>query len=302
MSAQKAHITPDAISNANPNNIVTVDSTTGEIIDKPEAIQITPPSNPIAILDTPHKQFAASLKRRDTNRQTFIDWVNTNLVNGTDYGSISVKTKAGRQVQTKPFLFKSGAEKIMAVLGLIAIFPNLQKYEEAAIENREISQIVLRCQLITSAGHIIGEGVGCRNVSKDFGDLNKSFKMAEKSATVDSVLRIMGLSEIYTQDKESVEEEMRNDTAAHPRQAQPQKPEIQSIGLHSDTHKKIEAMILTESKVKGINHQSFRDFVKSTLVSTSNVQFEHFPDVTKEWADWLINNIPNFAEQHANGA
>ena len=41
----------------------------------------------------------------------------------------------------------------------------------------------------------------------DYGDLNKGFKMAKKSALVDAVLNCAGLSEIFTQDVEDMDPE-----------------------------------------------------------------------------------------------
>ena len=41
-------------------------------------------------------------------------------------------------------------------------------------------------------------------MDKDKGDINKSLKMAEKSAHIDATLRIAGLSEIFTQDLEDM--------------------------------------------------------------------------------------------------
>jgi len=49
------------------------------------------------------------------------------------------------------------------------------------------------------------EGTGARTVDKqDYGDINKSLKMAEKSAHIDATLRVAGLSELFTQDIEDM--------------------------------------------------------------------------------------------------
>ena len=48
------------------------------------------------------------------------------------------------------------------------------------------------------------EGTGARRVDQDRGDINKSLKMAEKSAHIDATLRVAGLSELFTQDIEDM--------------------------------------------------------------------------------------------------
>ena len=62
-----------------------------------------------------------------------------------------------------------------------------------------------RLQLHTGNGFVAAEGTGARTVDKqDRGDINKSLKMAEKSAHIDATLRVAGLSELFTQDIEDM--------------------------------------------------------------------------------------------------
>lgn len=300
MTTEQATVTPS--NGQESNTVIDLDNSNIEVISQPN----TPAkNNAIAILDTSSKKFLDGLKRRNDNRLKLIEWVDNELVKDSDFGSIDVKTRNGGKVPTKPFLFKSGAEKIMAMLGLVAKFPNLSKYEEAAIQGVEIKQIILRCELVSTNGHIVSEGVGCRHIAKDSGDLNKSFKMAEKSATIDAVLRTMGLSEMFTQDKEAVEERINAEAqqAAPVQNAQPVQPQPkpQGIGSQSQLHQRIEAVIAAEAEVKGVNAHSLRESVKHLLIAQSNGAFEHFPEVTPDWANWLISVIPECAVQHANG-
>ncbi len=51
-------------------------------------------------------------------------------------------------------------------------------------------------------GRVVAEGVGARSLNQDYGDINKSLKMVEKSAHIDATLRLAGLSEVFTQDIE----------------------------------------------------------------------------------------------------
>jgi hypothetical protein len=51
---------------------------------------------------------------------------------------------------------------------------------------------------------VAAEGTGARRIAQDSGDINKSFKMAEKSSHIDATLRVAGLSELFTQDIEDM--------------------------------------------------------------------------------------------------
>jgi len=147
--------------------------------------------------DLPVAVFTSSLERRKDNRSALIHWVKSALVEGTDYGSIRIK---GRD--SKPCLFKPGAEKIAGMLGVTVRFDNAGIYDQLITEGREITAIIMRCQLHNAEGKIVAEGIGGRKVLQDGGDLNKSLKMCCKSAHIDAVLRLAGLSEVFTQDLE----------------------------------------------------------------------------------------------------
>jgi hypothetical protein len=64
--------------------------------------------------------------------------------------------------------------------------------------------VALVCELTTAAGVVVAEGRGARHRDQDFGDVNKTLKMVQKSAQTDAVLRCAGLSEIFTQDLEDM--------------------------------------------------------------------------------------------------
>lgn len=170
----------------------------------------------VSPLDLPAEQFSAGLQRRKQNRELLMEWLRSALVEGVDYGRIHVASKdrcafakQGRVKDcgdtnhwSKPSLFKPGAEKITGMLGMTTHFPSLRQYEEAVLNKSEISTIVMRCELRDAQGRVVAEGVGARNLSQDYGDVNKSLKMVEKSAHIDATLRLAGLSEVFTQDIE----------------------------------------------------------------------------------------------------
>jgi hypothetical protein len=101
-------------------------------------------------------------------------------------------------------LWKPGAEKICGMMGIIPRFPNLDEYEKAVLRGEDIKVVIIKCELHTPSGFIAAEGTGARRVDQDNGDINKSLKMAEKSAHIDATLRVAGLSEIFTQDLEDM--------------------------------------------------------------------------------------------------
>jgi hypothetical protein len=173
------------------------------------------PSSP---LDWPVERFTQALDRREVNRRALLRWVHSNLKAGIDYGQIHVVGKDkcrlagdGRAHDcidprhwSKPSLWKPGAEKICGMLGLIPRFPNLAEYERAALGAGDVKVIILKCELHTGNGFVAAEGTGARKIDQDRGDINKSLKMAEKSAHIDAILRVAGLSELFTQDIEDM--------------------------------------------------------------------------------------------------
>lgn len=167
----------------------------GEVIASPPNTELTPfVSSP---LDLPTAHFQAGLQRRQDNRHALIQWIRAALVDGIDYGSIP--TKRG---PSKPSLWKPGAEKITGMLGVMVSYPSLKETEQALLNGLTLEQLLVRCELKDATGRVLAEGVGARSLKQDFGDLNKCLKMAEKSAHIDAVLRLAGLSEVFTQDLE----------------------------------------------------------------------------------------------------
>ena len=179
---------------------------------------ILPSVMPQSPLDLPVEMFTQALDRREVNRKALLKWIESNLQHGVDYGQIHVVgkdkcqyAKNGRQQDctnkyhwSKPSLWKPGAEKICGMMGIIPRFPNLDEYGKAVLEGADIKVIILKCELHTPSGFIAAEGSGARRVDQDKGDINKSLKMAEKSAHINATLRIVGLSEIFTKDLEDM--------------------------------------------------------------------------------------------------
>ncbi len=183
--------------------------------DEAATFPMTLPRSP---LDSPVERFSKDLERREDNRKALLRWIQSNLVAGIDFGQIHVvgkdKCRLAREGRadecidprhwSKPSLWKPGAEKICGMLGLIPRFPNLSEYETVSLRGEDIKVIILKCELHTAHGFVAAEGTGARRIAQDYGDINKSFKMAEKSSHIDATLRVAGLSELFTQDLEDM--------------------------------------------------------------------------------------------------
>ncbi|MFH1982980.1 MAG: hypothetical protein ABIL58_14155 [Pseudomonadota bacterium] len=205
----------------------------------PETLQerrITVPGLiPAAPLDMPVERFSEALERREDNRKALLRWIQSNLQLGIDYGQIHVVGKDKCRLASegkahecinprhwsKPSLWKPGAEKICGMLGLIPRFPNLKEYESAALRGEDLKVILLKCELHTGSGFVAAEGTGARRIAQDSGDINKSLKMAEKSAHIDATLRVAGLSELFTQDLEDMPGQTRQQVQPDTRASQP---------------------------------------------------------------------------------
>lgn len=257
-------------------------------------------------LDLPTDIFEEGLARRRQNRAAILGWIRESLVEGTDYGRIHVASreicpyaKRGEPGQcpivghwTKPSLFKPGAEKICGMLGVTAHYPNLPAYEQAALAGRRLETIVLRCELRDSQGRTVAEGIGARNVQQDYGDLNKSLKMAGKSAHIDATLRMAGLSEIFTQDLE----DMRIGAASKPddrpevRDADENKapPESHGVGVSGGQIKHLEGRI----KVLGLDRERVLRWVRNA----SKDKVHGFEELTPEIYDRVLSKLDEWAK------
>jgi len=174
---------------------------------KPDTGSIS--SFPTSPLDMPPTTFENALKNRQENQRKLIQWVKQNLEPDIHYGRVHVAqncplTKVGATYLCRDFshfsgltLWKAGAEKIIAAMGLTAHFPNVQLYEEACLRGLDIKQILLKCELKTHGGRVVAEGAGARHLRQDSWNLNTSIKMAQKSAMIDATIRVAGLTGVF---------------------------------------------------------------------------------------------------------
>ena len=136
-------------------------------------------------------------KQFDDDMNRFIDTV---LISGVDYGVIPHCNK--------PTLLKSGAEKIMNYLGLIARTEVVNRVEDY---NTGFFSYECKVYLIDYNGVVKGEGVGICNSREGryakqngYAVQNTVLKMTKKRALVDAALNVGNLSARFTQDVEDM--------------------------------------------------------------------------------------------------
>lgn len=134
-------------------------------------------------------------KSFDDEMNRFIDTV---LIAGVDYGIIPNCKK--------PTLLKSGAEKILNYLGLIARTEISNRVEDY---NIGFFSYEAKVYLIDYNGVVKGEGIGITNTregkyakTNGYAVQNTVLKMAKKRALVDAALNVGNLSARFTQDIE----------------------------------------------------------------------------------------------------
>jgi hypothetical protein len=243
-------------------------------------------------LDLPAATFKEGLDRRKQNRAALMEWVRSALVDGTDFGKIHVvsrsKCQAGNQCKnpahfSKPSLFKPGAEKICGMLGVTVRYPTLPDYEKAALSGTSLSQIIIRCEILDASGRVVADGVGARVIAQDNGDINKALKMAEKSAHIDATLRMAGLSEVFTQDIEDMQQRREAESI------QQAEADLNTgfEGITKEQHQKLEA------KIRKLELDRTR--VKDWMIKASRNRFTNFLELDQDFYHRLYNKLDQFA-------
>lgn len=227
-------------------------------------------------LDLPSKVFNQGLVRRSDNRAALMTWVKQAMVEGVDFGRI--QTKRGL---SKPSLWKPGAEKICGMLGITAHFPTLKDWEQAVLNGNEISNVIIRCELHDAQGRVVADGVGARNLQKEYGDLNKCLKMAEKSAHIDATLRMAGLSEVFTQDLEDMN--LTTQDIQAPVQPQSAKPNLISEPQRKRLEARINELKLDSQRVKDWLNKATKGSVTS-FKQLNRVQYKKLDEMLAIWA------------------
>ena len=161
-----------------------------------ESTEFKPETKPVTASGT-RGLTVEEAKLFDDEMNRFIDTV---LITGIDYGIIPNCKK--------PTLLKSGAEKILNYLGLIARTEISNRVEDY---NIGFFSYEAKVYLIDYNGVVKGEGIGITNTregkyakTNGYAVQNTVLKMAKKRALVDAALNVGNLSARFTQDVEDM--------------------------------------------------------------------------------------------------
>ena len=121
-------------------------------------------------------------------RKIFMEQILPTLVPEQDYWI----TDEGRKV-----LSKGGAERLAEIYSITAQF--VADKESLAFFGNTSDTVVYRCVLRRN-GVICGEGRGSASLKDHDESINSTIKVAQKSAFVDGVLRVTGMSFLFSQD------------------------------------------------------------------------------------------------------
>ena len=216
-----------------------------------------PLPGPVLLPSLDARTLELSMQAWAEQRQVVKRFLQTHLQEGTDYYSLKI---GGRE--TKPTLSKAGSEKFLGLFQLHATFT--QDDATWTMLGKPEGVLCYTCHLLTRSGEIVGEGRGARRVSQENGDINKAVKMAQKSATIDAVLRTGALSEAFTQDLDEAPETQ----AAPPTPARTTSQElrqriwvkVQVLAPEVRTREAVEAWVQQETGF-ALHPDSYRDIL-----------------------------------------
>ena len=220
------------------------------------------------IFDMTESSFKSLLERRAKNRVTFLTIVKSALTENVDYCNLPVKGK-----KALPTLLKGGGEVVCQILGLT---PRIQ------IAESNDKSLTMCCELYDENQQVVSVGYGARSYALDAsnGGLNKTTKMAVKSAYLDAVIRAGALSSLFTMDLEESQETKPV--------AQESKPSVLITGAQV---KQIETLIEQHNvdKVRCLN------WIIKLVQSKTNTTIAVLTQLPSTLFDEVLSKIPTFA-------
>lgn len=140
-----------------------------------------------------------------SRRSAFRSWLLGQLRMGVHYGVPPGCEPRGvvnpDQWQSKPSLYKSGADFIVELMQWQATYENDVATWEMLGKPTTVCYI---CKLMNGTGKVVGEGRGARPRGAKKMDDNATVKLAKKNAKVDAVIDALNLSDLFTQDIEDL--------------------------------------------------------------------------------------------------
>ena len=160
------------------------------------------PAAPPAVPDV-FPDFAVSLEEANRRVKMLAEFVRSHMVEGEDYGMVP-------GTNTKPTLFKAGAEKLNAIFGLAPIVEITNRVEDW--DNGFVAYEVKVKLINKRTDGVEAEGIGSCNSrerryrNQDAANIaNTILKMSKKRALVDATLSATRASGMFTQDLEDIE-------------------------------------------------------------------------------------------------
>jgi len=208
--------------------------------------------------------------------------VMSTLEEGQDYGRV--------QNIPKPILFKSGAEKLMMLMGLRTEFDIVDSTRDF---DKGFFQYQVKCRVLRG-DTVITEGFGsCNTMERRYRNQdaytldNTVLKMAKKRALVDAALHVGSLSSIVTQDLEDFIDEPEPQPVAHSEPVRQQRQEPRQDRQEGDDR-------VTPAQLKMLHVMMDKlDFDADTARTIAKQMFgkESSKDLTKNEASQLIDRL-----------
>jgi hypothetical protein len=182
------------------------------------------------LMSVPVVQQKEILAEYQERRKSFREWILSNMREGLHYGyppgcvpklddsgNMLVWNKdknrndvvPKEQWQAKPSLYEAGADLLIDLLMYRSEFLAATDIQQQIPELKD--RFVIRCTLFDRSGKKVGEGIGAAvadNLGKRNGQgLNLALKLSKKRAKVDAVKNTLGISDLFTQDTEDLDDD-----------------------------------------------------------------------------------------------
>jgi hypothetical protein len=232
--------------------------------------------NQVQVLTT--QDLTARIKEETEQRKLVTEYISQHMKANVDFGTIKIKTRDGREIESKASLFKPGSEKFCS---LFHFRPTFERDDDSWEMSGKIPGLFCyRCELISTSGAVVGEGRGTAKLSEKQGwTENNAIKIAEKRAQIDAVLRTGGLSDFFTQDIEDMPKEaFGNENVYVP--THEARPTIKTPLTGAITEPQTRAIFGT-LKAIGMTEEEFK----------TKFEVEHISSLTKQQASDLITRL-----------
>lgn len=215
------------------------------------------------------------------------------LVDGQDYGSVP-----GIQ---KKFLFKPGAERLCKAFGCTAHYEVIASEVNYDIETKVKTKYgennakgrfsyTIRCSLKTADDRVIGDGIGLASTTEKkysyapCDNNNTVIKMAQKRALIASVLNAFGLSDRFSQDEDTVNNEESSEKTTNDRSdSTGKKAPARKVVFDAKNQAFLDKLekVLVERKTPPDQHLAIADWLDGKEFSKENVEsaIDHFKPV-----------------------